>query len=155
MWIYLPNILNVVNSETVQSGNRSLKIIQGHWLKIIQLSSPEGNKCDVPASPPGEVCDAGTPRWEGLTSTAGIFFGGRGSAQRALLCLSAQEALEPTCSCTTDEAHAVCPCMVAFMNSLRVISGAHVDPQPGFQPECGIPPCPWGGGGVINGLQEG
>ena len=45
--------------------------------------------------------------------------------------------------------------LVAFMNSLSVISVAHVDPQPGFQPECGIPPCPWGGGGVINGLQEG
>ena len=59
---------NAVNSETVQSGNRSLKIIQGHWLKIIQRSSPEGNKCDLPACPPGEVCDAGTPRWEGLTS---------------------------------------------------------------------------------------
>ena len=40
---------NAVNSETVQSGNRSLKIIQGHWLKIIQLSSPQGNKCDLPA----------------------------------------------------------------------------------------------------------
>ena len=43
---------NAVNSETVQSGNRSLKTIQGHWLKIIQLSSPEGNKCDLPACPP-------------------------------------------------------------------------------------------------------